>query len=76
MRERSNNYNEPQVPHSASPSDDMLRISAGRSILNGSPTKQIDGGFKAKIRRMFGSKRVRESTRSAGSQGHHSQPVS
>jgi hypothetical protein len=83
-RTRSNGANEPQKPHGA-PSKATLRTSAGPSMANGhfpsgpskvSLSKHKDGGFKAKIRRMFGSRRQREARISSGTGGHHPQIVS
>jgi hypothetical protein len=83
-RTRSSSANEQRGQRVAS-SNAIPRISAGPSMLNGdfpstpskgSLSKQKDGGFKAKIRRMFGSRRLRESTLSSRTGGHHSQTVS
>jgi hypothetical protein len=83
-RTRSNGANEPQGQDAAS-SDAISRISAGPSMLNGNPSrtpskgslgKQKDAGFRAKIRRMFGSQRLRETTHSSGTGARHSQTVS
>lgn len=83
-RTRSNGANEPQKPRGAL-SKATSRGSAGPSMVNGyspngpsktSPSKQKIGGFKAKICRIFGSRRLREPTFSSGSRGHQSQNVS
>jgi hypothetical protein len=83
-RTRSNGGYEPQSHRGAS-SNATSRISGGPSMLNGplagappraSLNKQKDGGFRAKIRRMFGSRRLRETSLSSGPGGHHSQTVS
>jgi hypothetical protein len=83
-RTRSNGANESQGQHAAS-SNVISRISAAPSAFNGgfpstpskeSLNKQKDGGFRAKIRRMFGSRRLREPTLSSCTGGHHSQTVS
>jgi hypothetical protein len=83
-RTRSNGGPEPQsqlgAPHRAT-----SRISAVPSMLNGSLAgaqskgslkKQKDGGLRAKIGRMFGSRRLREPTLSTCTEVHHSHPVS
>ena len=84
IRTRSNGGNEPQSQRGAS-YNATSRTSAGPSMLSGSLasapskgsfSKQKDGGFRAKIRRMFGSRRLREATLSSGTGGHPSQTVS
>jgi hypothetical protein len=81
---RSSGANEPQKQRGASPNA-TSRTSAGALMLNGylpsgpskaSLSKQKEGGFRAKIRRMFGSQRLRERTISNGTEVHHSQTVS
>ena len=83
-RIKSNGDNERQSQRGAS-HNAISRISAGPSVFNGSLanapskgslSKQKDGGLKAKIRRMFGSKRLREASLSSGIGGHPSYPVS
>lgn len=83
-RTRSNGADELQKPHGRS-SNSTSRTSAGPSMLNGySPTspskgslrKQKDGKFRSKLRRMFGSRRLRETTLSSEMGGHQAQTVS
>jgi hypothetical protein len=83
-RTRINGANEPQTPRGA-PANATSRTSAGPSIANGSLpsgpsknllSKQKESGLKAKIRRMFGSRRVREATSPGSARGRHSQNVS
>ena len=83
-RTRSNGGNEPQSQRAAS-YNATSRISAGPSMLNGAPSsapskgslsKQKDSGFRAKLRRMFGSRRLRETNLSSGTGGHNSHTVS
>jgi hypothetical protein len=83
-RTRSNGGPEPQSQIGA-PYHATSRISAVPSMLNGSLAraqskgslkKQKDGGLRAKISRMFGSRRLRETTLSTGPEVHHSHPVS
>ena len=83
-RTRSDGRNEPQSQRAAS-YNATSRISAGPSMLNGalssaqsrgSFSKQKDSGFRAKIRRMFGSRRLREANLSSGTGGHSAHTVS
>jgi hypothetical protein len=83
-RTRSNGGPEPQsqlsAPHHAtsrvSEVPSMLNGSLARPPSKGSLKKQKDGGLRAKISRMFGSKRLRETTLSTCTEVHHSHPVS
>ena len=81
-RTRSNGGPEPQS-QSGAPYHATSRISAVPSMLNGSLAsaqskgslkKQKDGGLRAKISRMFGSRRLRETTLSTCAEVHS--PVS
>jgi hypothetical protein len=83
-RTRSNGGPELQSQLGA-PNHATYRISAVPSMLNGSLTgtrskgslkRQKDGGLRAKISRMFGSRRLRETTLSTCPEVHHSHPVS
>jgi hypothetical protein len=82
-RTRSNGGPEPQSQPSA-PNHATSRISVVPSMLNGSLAdaqskgslkKQKDGGLRAKIGRMFGSRRLRDTTPSTCAEVH-SPPVS
>jgi hypothetical protein len=82
-RTKSNGGPEPQSQPGA-PYHATSRISAAPSMLNdslasapskGSLKKQKDGGLRAKISRMFGSRRLRETTLSTCIEAH-SPPVS